>query len=62
MQIARYTQLKNYLKIWQISDIWERYLKIQNCMHYEIKVGWDGSVGLATRCELGGQGIESLWG
>jgi hypothetical protein len=31
-------------------------------MHYEIKMGWDGSVGLATSCELGGQGIESLWG
>jgi hypothetical protein len=31
-------------------------------MHYEIKVGWDSSDGLAIRCELGGQGIESLWG
>jgi hypothetical protein len=61
MQIARYTRLKNPLKMWQISDIWERYLKIQNCMHYEIKVGRDSSVGIATRYELDGQVIESLW-
>jgi hypothetical protein len=31
-------------------------------MNYEVKVGRDNSVGIATRYGLGGPGIKSQWG